>query len=231
MTKTDIARKTTLEAIRAALNVSGSEVERIAKVSARLSAPPSNLVPDRAKKTQEELVKLFKEFLEGQAATVIHLDNIKEAPTAIADYLRENNLPAKIRTGTDPLLSSLNWAETPAVEQNKGPAQPDDTVSLSHALAGAAETGTLFLASGADNPVTLNFLPDNHIVLIKESDISGSYEEAWTRIRKVYGARKMPRTVNLISGPSRTADIEQTIIMGAHGPRHLCVLIVGDVDS
>ena len=74
---------------------------------------------------------------------------------------------------------------------------------------------------------TVNFLPEIHMVLIRTSDIVGSYEEAWDRLRGVYGERSLPRSVNLISGPSRTADIEQTIVMGAHGPRRLLVLILG----
>jgi L-lactate dehydrogenase complex protein LldG len=73
----------------------------------------------------------------------------------------------------------------------------------------------------------LNFLPECHTVLVAASDIVGSYEEAWDRIRALSGDATLPRSVNLISGPSRTADIEQTIVRGAHGPRRLHVLILG----
>jgi L-lactate dehydrogenase complex protein LldG len=85
----------------------------------------------------------------------------------------------------------------------------------------------LFLLSGPDNPTTLNFLPEAHIVLIEAADIAGCYEEAFDRLRAIYGEGNLPRSVNLISGPSRTADIEQTIVRGAHGPRRLLVLILG----
>ena len=77
------------------------------------------------------------------------------------------------------------------------------------------------------NPTTLNFLPEAHTVLIEAADIVGSYEEAWDRLRAIHGKGTLPRAVNLISGPSRTADIEQTIVRGAHGPRRLLVLILG----
>ena len=100
-------------------------------------------------------------------------------------------------------------------------------MGLSHAIAGAAETGTLFLISGPDNPSTLNFLPETHAVVVLAGDIVGSYEEGWTKLRALSGNGTMPRTVNLVSGPSRTADIEQTIVMGAHGPRNLIVVIAG----
>ena len=98
---------------------------------------------------------------------------------------------------------------------------------MSRAVVAAAETGTLFLVSGTDNPTTLNFLPEAQTILIAASDIVGSYEEAWDRVRAIYGQGTLPRTVNLISGPSRTADIEQTIVRGAHGPSRLLVLILG----
>jgi L-lactate dehydrogenase complex protein LldG len=97
-------------------------------------------------------------------------------------------------------------------------------VAVSHAFGGVAESGTLVLTSGRDNPTTLNFLPDTHIVVIDAKDIAGDYETLWARLR---GQGAMPRTVNWITGPSRSADIEQTLILGAHGPRRLHVMVVG----
>ena len=126
----------------------------------------------------------------------------------------------------DRVLAGLPWREAWDIERAFGAAEPDDRASLSRAVAGAAESGTLFLLSGPDNPTSLNFLPEAHSVLIAASDIFASYEEAFDRIRALSGGG-MPRSVNLISGPSRTADIEQTIVRGAHGPRRLHVLILG----
>ena len=82
------------------------------------------------------------------------------------------------------------------------------------------------LVSGSDNPTTLNFLPDNHIVVLRAADLEGDMESAWDRIRERYGKGVMPRTVNMITGPSRSGDIEQQIILGAHGPRRLHIVIV-----
>jgi L-lactate dehydrogenase complex protein LldG len=100
--------------------------------------------------------------------------------------------------------------------------------SVSHAFAGVAESGTVVLVSGTDNPTSLNFLPDNHIVVIDAKDVAGDYEAVWQRLRDRYGDGLMPRTINLITGPSRSADIEQTLILGAHGPRRLHVIVVGE---
>jgi L-lactate dehydrogenase complex protein LldG len=129
------------------------------------------------------------------------------------------------------MLTQLPWGSEAHLEVLLGKAQPGDEVGLTHAMAGVAETGTLVLASGADNPVTLNFMPETHIVVLDERDLVASYEDAWPRIRSRFGDGMMPRTVNLISGPSRTGDIGGQIVMGAHGPRQMCVIVVRDGDS
>ena len=83
------------------------------------------------------------------------------------------------------------------------------------------------LLSGPDNPVTLTFLPEHHLVVIPADAVHGDMERALARLRAIHGKGEMPRTVNFVSGPSRSADIEQTILLGAHGPRALHVLVVG----
>ena len=86
--------------------------------------------------------------------------------------------------------------------------------------------GTLMLTSGAARPTTLNFLPDTHIVVLCEADIVSGYEDVWARLRARYGKNVMPRTVNTITGPSRTGDIEQAMELGAHGPRRMHIVVV-----
>jgi L-lactate dehydrogenase complex protein LldG len=103
-----------------------------------------------------------------------------------------------------------------------------DLSAVSHAFAGVAETGSLIVLSGPDNPVTLNFLPDNHIIVLSGADLFGDLESVWTKLRRDLGKGVMPRTVNIITGPSRSADIEQTLLLGAHGPRRLHILITVD---
>jgi L-lactate dehydrogenase complex protein LldG len=83
------------------------------------------------------------------------------------------------------------------------------------------------MLSGAGNPTTINFLPEHHIVVIDAADIDGDLESAIAKVRATYGKGKMPRTLNLVSGPSRSGDIEQKLILGAHGPKALHILVVG----
>jgi len=79
---------------------------------------------------------------------------------------------------------------------------------------------------GPDNPVTLNYVPETHVVVVEDKDLVGSYEQVWPKVRTQFGKGQMPRTVNLISGPSRTGDIGGKLVMGAHGPRRMCVVLV-----
>jgi len=143
----------------------------------------------------------------------------------VARYLREHNLPASLRMGADERLNGLDWSGV-AMEVSQGPSAGDDLNGLSHAFGAIAETGTLAMVSGADNPTTLNFLPDNHIVVLREADLAGDAETLWDRLRARYGKGLAPRTVNLITGPSRSGDIEQQIVLGAHGPRRLHIIIL-----
>ncbi len=211
--------------IRKALGTYDS-AQRRTTVAERLGAPPPPLVPERAKRPKEGQRSLLRSFLEGQSATVIEVASTTEVPAAVARFLRSANLPLRVRVGDDPYLDALAWNSEPALERRKGPAEGNDEVGLSHAASAVAETGTLVLASGADNPVTLGFLPETHIVVVEDKDLVGGYEGAWAKIRARFGKGAMPRTVNFISGPSRTADIGGQLVMGAHGPRRLCVILV-----
>jgi L-lactate dehydrogenase complex protein LldG len=220
------ARARVLGAIRAGLGVSGDEPSRRRAVTERLANPMRNTVPARAAQSPEALKRLLRTLLEGQAAKVVEIASLEEVPAAIAGYLRGANLPLQVRIGEDPIWAEVPWSMEPALERKRGRAEGEDAVGLSHAVAGAAESGTLVLTSGPDNPTTLNFLPETHIVLLGAGDIVGSYEEVWASLRARFGKGVLPRTVNFVSGPSRTADIQQMLVMGAHGPRRLMVMIL-----
>jgi L-lactate dehydrogenase complex protein LldG len=213
--------------IQAGLRDGRSDDERRATVAARLKSPPQHELPARVKLGPNDQRTLFEGYLTGQAATVVSLANRDEIPEAIAAYLRANNLPSRVRMGEDAYLALLPWSKVPALERDAGKAAPTDETSVSHAVAGVAETGTLMLCSGAENPVTLNYVPETHIVVVEAKDLVGGYESGLAKVRERYGKAKMPRTVNMISGPSRTGDIGGVLVMGAHGPRRLCVIIVG----
>jgi L-lactate dehydrogenase complex protein LldG len=123
-----------------------------------------------------------------------------------------------------PELQAIPWDSRPLLEIRQGRAEATDAVSVQHAFAGIAETGTLMLPSSSQRPVTLNLLADTEVVLLRASAVVGAYEEGWDRLRTEIGG--MPRNVMFVTGPSRSADIEQTLELGAHGPRRLHVVLV-----
>ena len=220
------ARDAVFSKIRRALGVGGSEAGRRAIVIARLEGAPAGVVPKRGQLPREERLALFQSMAEKVAATVARVPDTDAVPQAVAEYLRDRNLPAAVRMGADARLAALAWGKT-QIEVGHGASDGNDPVAVSHALAGIAETGTLVLTSGADNPTTLNFLPETHIVVLAADDVAGDMETVWAELRARYGKGVMPRTVNMITGPSRSGDIEQTILLGAHGPRRLHIIIAG----
>ena len=208
-------------ALRRENGAASPEVER------RLEDHPRQLIPQRGQLPGEERVALFAEMARELAATVVSVPEAAAVPDAVADYLKAENLPAEIRMAPDPEVRGLPWDSQPLLAITEGPARESDPVSLTGGFAGVAETGTLMLHSGPEQPTTLNFLPETHIVVLPAARVVGAYEEAWDLLRDRFGAGTMPRTVNFITGPSRTADIEQTIQLGAHGPRRLHIILVG----
>lgn len=209
-----------------------TEAERRANVAARLSEHRRHLVPARAAgKSPAELAALLKQWIEMAGGEVITAASDAAVPAAIADFLRRHNQPSRIRIGADERLASL-FADSRAIpfEIATGPADPADATGVTHALAAVAETGTLVVASGAGNPVTLSFLPENNIVVVDRGDIVGPLEDAIARLRTNSSGTTsvaMPRTLNLVSGPSRSADIGGVPVLGAHGPKRLAVIVVG----
>ena len=140
-------------------------------------------------------------------------------------------IKTKIKIAPHDSLQSLNWQQKTSLMVDEGRGKGDDGVSVSVAYGGVAETGTLVMSSGPQTPTSLNFLPLDHIVVLEADRIAGDYEAVWERLRAESGPGKLPRTVNWITGPSRTADIEQTLLLGAHGPQRLHILIVDPSES
>lgn len=218
------SKRAILQRIRANIVSGEGDAARKAVAEKRLSAHPKGIIPAGPEK-KNELVSRFIQQAQAAAASVETVPRSQVA-RAVSRFLRDHNLPQQLRMGADKRLTKIGWPRRGGPEILNGPSDGSDLVSLSHALGGVAETGTLVLTSGSDNPSTLNFLPENHIVLIESDDITGSYEEIWSRVRRRFGKGKMPRTLNMITGPSRSADIEQTLILGAHGPIRLHIIVV-----
>jgi len=221
-----MSKQSILTAIRRGLKRGPLPADQIAMLSGRLAQHPRHLVPARSRVPHPEQVALFVRNVEKEFGSVARVADMDAVPGAVADYLAAQNLPGSVIMAPHPELQAIPWSARPLLEIRQGRAQGTDTVSVQHGFAGIAETGTLMLPSSPERPVTLNLLADTEIVVLRASVIVGAYEEAWDRLRAELGA--MPRNVMLVTGPSRSADIEQTLELGAHGPRRLHIVLVED---
>jgi L-lactate dehydrogenase complex protein LldG len=225
------ARDDILGGIRRGLGRGALSGDTAGDLAGRVAAHRRNLIPERAATLDPpRRIDLFVEMAEAVQTTVARIASDQDVPGEVTRYLAAENLPAELAMAPDPSLDALPWADRPLLAIRRGTASAGDAVSLTPCLAAIAETGTLMLTSGAATPTTLNFLPDTHIVVLRAGQVVASYEDGWDLLRRRpgEGPGALPRTVNFITGPSRTGDIEQKIELGAHGPRRLHVILVDD---
>ena len=168
----------------------------------------------------------FRDNAQRLSTTFSSVADLNGVPLAVAGYLRDNRLPLQVVCW--PALQRLAWAQCGVVAQARA-VTADDAVGLTTAFCGIAETGTLMTLSGADTAPAASLLPETHIAVLYVAQIVPSMEEAWQRLRQHCDSEAfMPRAVNFISGPSRTADIEQTVTLGAHGPYRVHIVLVAE---
>lgn len=159
----------------------------------------------------------FVEMLAQVHGTWEMLENLGEVADSVTSYLKKLDVELRAVIATDEKLTQLNWGDM-VVESRA--AQKSDRTSITMAFAGIAETGTIAMVSSAQSPITLNFLPEINIVILLEARLVATMEQFWHTIKA------QPQAINFITGPSKTGDIEQTIVYGAHGPKHFHVVIV-----
>lgn len=212
--------------IRAAQPPGGSDLRRAA-AEARMAAPPAHPLPARAAVTGSELRADFIRLVRATGTTVLEARTPQDVPETVAQYLKETFPGETLTTGSDPWLAALPWGKPAAILRAAWRPGEPPRVALSRAVAGIAESGTLVLASGPDNPATLNYLPEVHIVVLQAMTLKANMEAGLAQARQSSGPRGMPRTLALVSGASRTADVGGKLVQGAHGPRRLAVILVG----
>lgn len=168
----------------------------------------------------DDLLARFVSRFESRSGTVVRVGSLLEVPAAVDAYRQQHGLPARAAIARP--LAGLSWPAD--FVHHPGPTGKDEVLSVTACLAGIAEMGSLLLASGPDSPTTLNFVPDHHLIVLHATQIVRHFEDAWAILRACPGG--MPRATNIVSGPSRTGDVELTLQLGAHGPRSVHVILV-----
>ncbi|MGN3961093.1 LutC/YkgG family protein [Burkholderia gladioli] len=218
---TSAARRNIFARIRAAqgrpAEPDALEREQAADYLARHPAGPRPPMPDDA----AGLLARFTEEAERMSTTVEAVDTLAEVPGAAARYLQARSLAARAIAWRT--LADIDWASAGLEVDLRKPVE-GDLVGITGCFCASAETGSLVLLSGPDTYASAALLPETHLVVVPASRIVAGHEDAFALIRAERG--ELPRAVNIVSGPSRTGDIEQTIILGAHGPYRVHAIIV-----
>ena len=227
-----MSRADILGAIRRGLKRGELPTDQQAMLRARMARPPRHLIPARSQVARPDQVLLLVRNIEKEFGTVTRVPDPAGVPDAVAEYLASQNLPSELVMSPHPELQAMPWSARPLLRIRAGRAEATDLVSVQQVFAGIAETGTLMLPSAAERPTTVNLLPDTAIAVLRTSRVVGAYEDAWDLLRAEHAPQPsggfMPRNVMLVTGPSRSADIEQTLELGAHGPRRLHVVLIDD---
>jgi L-lactate dehydrogenase complex protein LldG len=167
-----------------------------------------------------DTVERFAAKMLEKSTTLVRIDSLGAVGPEVERFLA--SIGAGPRLCVSKALDGIAWPGTLEIEYRA--AVRADASSVTPCFAAVAESGGIVTLSGPDTPSTLNFVPDNHIVIVHAAQVVPHFEDVWALWRA--SGRPLPRTLNIISGPSRTADIEQTIQLGAHGPRRLHILLV-----
>lgn len=215
------ARTAILARIRKAQGRGGSGPSRaeLESLESYLRAHPRGPLP----RVEADLVARFRARAESMQSTTDEVAQESDVPAAAARYLKANNLP--LAGCVWPRLANLDWKSAGLTLEPRG-AAGSDVLGVTGVFAAIAETGTLVLVSGPDTPATASLLPETHVAVVPAGRIVAHMEQAWDLAREEL--RELPRAVNFVSGPSRTADIDQTIVLGAHGPYRVHIVVVRD---
>jgi L-lactate dehydrogenase complex protein LldG len=181
------------------------------------------LRPARAQGERPALARRFADMAQFAGATVARVAAPREVPGAVAGFVARHALGDALVLAPDAMLSALPWQDAPRLMLQRRPPTADDRVSVTSAVCGVAETGTLLVRSAAGLANALHLLPEAHVVVLDAGAIVGGYEDAWARLA---AAGELPRAATFITGPSRTADIEKTPQIGVHGPKKLHVVLI-----
>jgi len=213
------ARERILARIRKAQGRGGSGPSKaeLDAVETYLRAHPRGTLPP----VEADLVARFRARAEAMQSTTEEVAGEADVPAAVARYLKGAGLP--LAGCAWPELAHLDWRSAGLALEPRA-ANGGDAVGVTGGFAAIAETGTLMLASGPDAPATVSLVPETHVAVVFAERIVAHMEDAWALAREEL--RQLPRAINFVSGPSRTADIDQTIVLGAHGPYRVHVVVV-----
>jgi L-lactate dehydrogenase complex protein LldG len=198
---------------------------------AHLEPPPVHEVWPRTNPDRETLAKRFAEELKAVHGETIRCASVAEAGQKLASIIQEAGW-SRIAAVDRPLAHEVT-AALPAdkVAWTQDNWQPREMAELPAGLVTAdyllADTGTSVIACRTAPERLLCYLPPACVVVAKADQLHEHLPAAWPEIARRAADRELTGEFVMVTGPSRTADIEKILILGVHGPKRLVVLLVG----
>ena len=213
------ARENILARIRSQSGKAGVTTDAdLAAVRAYISTHERGPVPSFA---MHDPVLHFVEECARLTTTISVVGDLADAPREVARYIERASLQRRCVGWAE--FATLAW-QTAGIQYDSRPATGDDMIGITGCFCAIGETGTLLLLGAPNTPKSTSLLPETHICIVRKSRMVPTMEDAFQLMRGEIG--EPPRATFFISGPSRTADIEQTIVIGAHGPYRVHVILI-----
>jgi L-lactate dehydrogenase complex protein LldG len=213
------------------MNARDEILTRLKEQSREVSLPP----PWRSRRQFEDLAERFTQALTAVKGEVWRVDNLEAALEQVDRLLHEIEAETAVANLQPPLdvidLSGrwpgVTWQVSGELEGDDRDAQRAFAASADIGLSGVdaalAETGTVVVSSGPGRSRLTTLLPPVHLALAPNSSLTIDIF-TWAAAR----GEDLPAAITLISGPSKTADIEQTMAIGVHGPKRFIVVLYDD---
>lgn len=166
-------------------------------------------------------VEQFRRECDRVGTTHSHAVDREAVPHEVARYLQANDLERRV-VGWHELVS-LDW-DSAGITFEDRLAHGEDRTGITGCFCAVAETGTLLMLSSPQHPKKTALLPETHVAVVSTSRMVATMEAAFALLRAERG--ELPRATWFVSGASRTADIEMTLVIGAHGPYRAHVILI-----
>jgi L-lactate dehydrogenase complex protein LldG len=214
------ARENILARIRKAQGRSGSEPTAAEIALARETIARHEVGPQPAFAHAPDRMAQFRKECERLGTTHAAVASEKEIPAEVARYLGANGLDRRLVGWHE--FAGLDWSGA-GIAFDDRLADAGDRTGITGCFCAIAETGTVLLLSSPETPKLTALLPETHICVVRTARMLDTMEDSFALLRREIG--EPPRSIFFVSGPSRTADIEQTIVIGAHGPYRVHVIL------
>ena len=208
------AKEEILGKIRKALAV-GNE----APVAPDLTSPIYAPLPD------EDLVVAFAQIFKAKGGELFHASSEEDLSEGMNSFLQAYGY--KEVHVWDPIAAEfLTDQNCKLITNDKNFEQVEVGFTICEMM--VARTGSILVSSAKASGRRLTIYPPHHVVIAAASQIVADIDDAFKALKRLY-PEHLPSMVSMITGPSRTADIEKTLVLGAHGPKRLTLFLLDDL--